>query len=104
MSPLGVLEPRRRRRGQHRALNGSLPEADTQIDDRYTIGVVLRTFDLLRCMTSAPPPWRLNEVAAISGLSKATAFRYLRSLQKCGVISHEESSGVYRIEPSALVS
>lgn len=59
-------------------------------------GTVLRALALLEVLVAEPRGLGLSSAAQRAGLSKATAFRLLASLQRAGLVVQDEPTGRYR--------
>jgi IclR family KDG regulon transcriptional repressor len=65
--------------------------------DRYSVTSVDRALDVMNAFTHQRPELSLTEVAAITGLHKATAFRLLATLCHRGMAMKNPVTGVYRL-------
>lgn len=69
----------------------------TREADRYGASTVERALEVLRAFTHQRPELSLTEVAAATGLHKATAFRLLTTLSRGGMTMKDPRSGLYRL-------
>jgi IclR family KDG regulon transcriptional repressor len=65
--------------------------------DRYSVTAVDRALDVLNAFTHQRPELSLTEVAAATGLHKATAFRLLATLCHRGMAMKNPLTGLYRL-------
>ena len=65
--------------------------------NRYSVSTVERALGVLRAFTHQRPELSLAEIAAITGLHKATAFRLLTTLSRAGMTMKDPNTGVYRL-------
>lgn len=65
--------------------------------DQYTINSVDRALDILEALRDGGGAMNLSEIAAATGLHNATAFRFVTSLRRRGILVKNEDSGVYRL-------
>jgi IclR family transcriptional regulator, KDG regulon repressor len=65
--------------------------------DRYSITAVDRALDVLSAFTHQRPELSLTEVAAVTGLHKATTFRLLATLCHRGMAMKNPLTGLYRL-------
>lgn len=65
--------------------------------DRYSVSTVERALDVLRAFTHQRPDLSLTDVAAVTGLHKATAFRLLTTLSRAGMTMKDPRTGLYRL-------
>jgi len=63
----------------------------------YGVSTVERALDVLRAFTHQRPELSLTDIAAITGLHKATAFRLLATLSRRGMTFKDPRTGVYRL-------
>lgn len=61
-----------------------------------------RCFQILEAFSPSSPRLRLNELAAKTGLPKATVFRFLKSLTALNYVSYDSSSKMYCLSPRVL--
>jgi DNA-binding IclR family transcriptional regulator len=66
-------------------------------DDRYSVSTVERALDVLRAFTALRPELSLTDIAAATGLHKATAFRLLTTLSRRGMTMKDPRTGMYRL-------
>ena len=65
--------------------------------DRYKLSTVTRALDVLQAFTYQRPERSLTEIAAATGLHKATAFRLLTTLSARGMTIKDPRTGMYRL-------
>ncbi len=65
--------------------------------DRYNVSAVERALDVLNAFTHQRPELSLTDVASITKLHKATAFRLLATLCHRGMATKNPVSGLYRL-------
>ena len=68
-------------------------------DDPYLVKPLLGAFRALECLADAPGPLPLPDLAGLAGLSKTTAFRYLRTLAALGY-AEQRADGRYSLGPA----
>ena len=66
-------------------------------DDRYNVSAVERALDVLDAFSAQRPELSLTEIASITKLHKATAFRLLATLCHRGMAMKNPASGLYRL-------
>jgi DNA-binding IclR family transcriptional regulator len=88
------------------AADGVDDVASVDARNRYRVQSVDRAIDILAALTRADRSVSLREVALQTGLSKATAFRLLATLEARGLVSHEDATGFYMLgsEVTAMAS
>jgi IclR family transcriptional regulator, KDG regulon repressor len=65
--------------------------------DRYSVAAVERALDVMGAFTHQRPELSLTDVAAITRLHKATAFRLLATLCHRGMTTKNPATGLYRL-------
>lgn len=70
--------------------------------DRYTVPALERGLRLLRCFTRERPSAGLADLARELGLSRATVFRLLHTLELLGFLERDEQTKHYRLGPAVL--
>ena len=65
--------------------------------ERYGVSTVERALDVLRAFTHRQPELSLTDIAAMTGLHKATVFRLLATLCKGGMTMKNPRTGLYRL-------
>jgi IclR family KDG regulon transcriptional repressor len=65
--------------------------------DRYNVSAVARALGVLQAFTYQRPELSLTDIAAATGLHKATAFRLLTTLSGGGMIIKDPRTGLYRL-------
>jgi DNA-binding IclR family transcriptional regulator len=73
----------------------ALPARDDA--DRYNVSAVSRALGVLQAFTYQRPELSLTDIAAATGLHKATAFRLLTTLLGAGMIIKDQRTGLYRL-------
>lgn len=63
----------------------------------YGVSTVDRALDVLRAFTHQRPELSLTDIAAVTGLHKATAFRLLATLSRRGMTMKDPRTGAYRL-------
>ena len=63
----------------------------------YGVSTVERALDVLRAFTHQQPELSLTDIAAVTGLHKATVFRLLATLSRRGMTIKDPRTGVYRL-------
>lgn len=69
----------------------------SKINDSYMIRAVARAAHVLELLRTSDGGATLNDVAAGTGLAKASAFRMLRTLERTGLVERVQHSDVYRL-------
>ncbi len=67
------------------------------MSDAYIVRPVYRALQLLKTMGEQGRDLGLTEIASLTGLPKTTAFKYLRTLCECGMVSRDPDADRYRI-------
>ncbi len=70
--------------------------------DRYIVPALERGLRLLRGFSRETPAKGLGEIAAATGLPRATAFRLVRTLEALGYLRRVEGTKTYRLGPAVL--
>src|SRR5438270_10703122 len=65
--------------------------------DRYSVSTLSRALDVLQAFTHQHPEMSLTEIAAATGLHKATVFRLLATLSRGGMTMKDPKTGLYRL-------
>jgi len=65
--------------------------------DRYTVSAVDRALNILHAFSHQRPELSVTDVAAITTLHKATAFRLLATLCSRGMVTKNPETGLYRL-------
>jgi IclR family pca regulon transcriptional regulator len=58
--------------------------------------------EVMEAFSGGRPRLRLQEVADLTGLPKATAYRILRTLVSLGYISYDQAAALYRLTPKVM--
>jgi DNA-binding IclR family transcriptional regulator len=66
-------------------------------DETYAVSSLDRAIDILEAFTQRRPELGLKEIAAATGLHKATAFRLLAALCRRGLVLKHAETGSYRL-------
>ena len=75
---------------------------DLPADDRQFVAALERGLRVLRMFSSAHETLSNGELARGTALSKATISRLTYTLSRLGYLTHDSSSGRYRLGPGAL--
>jgi DNA-binding IclR family transcriptional regulator len=75
-------------------MNDAAPAPDAPA---YSVTAVERALAVLRAFTHQRPELSLTDIAAATGLHKATAFRLLATLARSGMVMKSPASGLYRL-------
>lgn len=78
------------------AVEKARPKARTEAD-RYRIQAIDRAAAILKCFTPAHPELHVREVAAHTGLHKATAHRILMAMQYNDMVEQDPTTGRYHL-------
>lgn len=70
-------------------------------EDRYIVRPLVGALHILDGLRNASLPMGLSDVAEVAGLSKSTAFRYLKTLSLMGYVT-QHPNGAYSLGLSAL--
>ena len=73
-----------------------LPQRGSERETGH-VAVLDRAVSLLAALSQRPGPATLNEVAQQAGLSKATAFRILATLNEHGLVEQDAATASYRL-------
>jgi IclR family acetate operon transcriptional repressor len=65
--------------------------------ERYSVSTVERALGVLRAFTHQQPELSLTDVAAATGLHKATVFRLLATLSRAGMTMKDPRTGMYQL-------
>jgi DNA-binding IclR family transcriptional regulator len=66
---------------------------------RSEVGTVAKAAALLRFVAGRRPPPTLRQIAQAIGVSRATAYRYVSSLQRTHLLAHDHRDGTFRLGP-----
>lgn len=66
-----------------------------EVRDSTTIGVLVKTFQMLESIAEIGEPMALRDITKATGLPKGTAFRILQTLTSLGYAAQVEDSGRY---------
>ncbi|WP_213544693.1 IclR family transcriptional regulator [Vannielia litorea] len=77
-------------------------EAGLESDDRNFITALARGLEVLRCFRPAETELTNQEIAARTGLPKATISRLTYTLRRLDYLVHSERNGTYRLGPGVL--
>ena len=66
------------------------------MSNNYTVKPVYKAVQVLLCLAEADQPLRLSEICRRVGLPKTTVFRYLYTLQVCGLVAHDPERDLYQ--------
>jgi len=66
------------------------------MSNNYTVKPVYKAIQVLLCLAEADQPLRLSEICRRVGLPKTTVFRYLYTLQVCGLVAHDPERDLYQ--------
>ena|SRR5437868_9539013 len=69
----------------------------TKSDETYAVSSLDRAIDILEAFSLRRPELGLKEIAAATGLHKATAFRLLAGLCRRGLVIKHGATGAYRL-------
>ena len=64
----------------------------------YIVKPVLKALQVLKCVGQHPEPMSLKDIALRMGMPKTSVLRYLRTFEKAGMITHDTSRNLYRID------
>jgi len=67
------------------------------IKNKYLSGSVKKAFSIVECVGKSPRPLRASEVASMTSLERATAFRILTFLTSLGYIFKNTSTNLYSL-------
>ncbi|MEJ1960884.1 MAG: IclR family transcriptional regulator [Gammaproteobacteria bacterium] len=65
---------------------------------RYIVQPLLKAIEVLKCVGQQPEPLSLKDIALLVGLPKTSVFRYLRTFEAAGMIVHDKTRDLYRID------
>lgn len=74
-------------------------KSEARVAGTKAVGRALR---IARTFTDARPEWTLAAVSRELALSKPTALRLLTALEREGIVTRHEASGIYRLGPAAI--
>jgi IclR family acetate operon transcriptional repressor len=74
----------------------------TEVPNDYIVKPVEKAVQVLRCVSAAPSAMTLKEISSRVGLPKTTVFRYLHTLNACGLIAHDAERNLYRVDSGIL--
>ena len=77
------------------------PEAGL-VMSHYIVNPLTKALEVLKCVGRVPEPMSLKEIALLTSLPKTTVFRYLRTFEAAGMIVHDKSRDLYRIDTRIL--
>jgi len=70
--------------------------------DRYIINSITRACKLLMCFNKDDTRFKPSELANLLDLDRSTVYRILLSLEKCGMVERDESTGKYSLGVALL--
>lgn len=77
-------------------------ERTMQPERRYVVTALERGLSILDCFVQGPAELQLSEISARVGLTKATAFRLIQTLQVCGYVQQDPDSKRYSLTLKVL--
>ena len=77
-------------------------ETTLKREQRYHVTALERGLSILDCFVQGPPELMLIEIAARLGLTKATAFRLVQTLQNCGYVQQDPITKRYSLTLKVL--
>lgn len=70
--------------------------------DRYFVHSLGRGLRYLECVAESETPMSLSQIAAALGHNRATAFRFLHTLERLEFVERDPSTKAYRVAPKVL--
>lgn len=69
-----------------------------RVTSRYIVKPLLKALEVLKCVGQQPEPLSLKDIALRVGMPKTSVFRYLRTFEAAGMIVHDKTRDLYRID------
>lgn len=73
-----------------------------ETEDKYSIKVILKTMDLLKCFSPKHPEWTANDLSNKLNLNRTTVYRILSTLASGGFVQLNPKSGGFRLGPTLI--
>lgn len=68
-----------------------------ETEEKYTIKVILKTMELLKCFSPKQPEWTVNELSNKLNMNRTTVYRILTTLASGGFVQQNRKSGGFRL-------
>jgi DNA-binding IclR family transcriptional regulator len=68
-----------------------------ETEEKYSIKVVLKTMELLKCFSPGQPEWTANELSNKLNMNRTTVYRILTTLASGGFVQLNTKSGGFRL-------
>lgn len=68
-----------------------------EIEDKYSIKVILKTMELLKCFSPQQPEWTTNELSNKLKMNRTTVYRILTTLASGGFVQLNKKTGGFRL-------
>jgi len=68
-----------------------------ETDEKYTIKVILKTMELLKCFSPEQPEWKATELSKRLHLNRTTVYRILTTLSSGGFVQLNAKTGCFRL-------
>jgi|GEM_PF-2388954 len=65
---------------------------------RYIVKPLLKAIEVLKCVGQLPEPLSLKDIALRVGMPRTSVFRDLRTFEAAGMIVHDKTRDLYRID------
>jgi IclR family KDG regulon transcriptional repressor len=75
-----------------------LPGRTRRRHPAYVIAPIEKAARVFRYIASSAKPLTLKEICGVLGLPKTTVFRYLRTLEHCGFVTHDREHDLYQLD------
>ncbi|MCL6638253.1 MAG: IclR family transcriptional regulator [Firmicutes bacterium] len=68
-----------------------------ETEEKYSIKVILKTMELLKCFSPKQPEWTVNELSNKLKMNRTTVYRILTTLASGGFVQQNPGSGGFRL-------
>ncbi|KUO72054.1 MAG: hypothetical protein APF81_28165 [Desulfosporosinus sp. BRH_c37] len=68
-----------------------------ETEEKYSIKVILKTMELLKCFSPKQPEWTANELSNKLNMNRTTVYRILTTLATGGFVQSNPKSGGFRL-------
>lgn len=68
-----------------------------ETEEKYSIKVIVKTMELLKCFSPRQPEWSANELSNKLNMNRTTVYRILTTLTKGGFVQSNPKSGGFRL-------
>lgn len=68
-----------------------------ETEEKYSIKVIIKTMELLKCFSPKQPEWTVNELSNKLNMNRTTVYRILTTLASGGFVQSNPKSGGFRL-------